>query len=311
MPYSVVKHIKALRARVGSSDGVMQTSGLSSGRELATVSHNSPDTEHPRYTVAIVDTIKQVSTRLYPFSHEERIRGIAILPGTWQYDFWTLISSYGENAVDPVTECPFGAVDDMKSELIMSHDSEMHRACEYFHLLDKMSHLENDNPVSKGADPNRLTLDIEHAYVALSIAKEMRAQCLHSWKACRDRRKLNLTMALFMYKCATQGCSPLTLGPWCPSPSLLSALREELKELHGGVQLSEWYTAMSYGTCITGRPFFSASELDPSYLTISVDPYHLCPFEMTVSERLAWVLKDDGYTFEGSEEKRETDSVVP
>ena len=310
MPYSVVKHIKALRARVSSSDGVMQTSVLSSERVLATASHNSPDTEHARHTLTIVDTIKQVSTRLYPFSHEERIRGITILRQSWQYDFWTLISSYGEGVVDPVTGCPFGTVDDMKRELIMSHDSEMHRACEYFHLLDKMSHLENDNAVSKGTDPNRLTLDIEHAYVALSIAKAMRAQCLQSWKACRDHRVVNLTQALFTHHHMTEQPNPSTLGPWCPSPSLLSALREELKELNGGVQLSEWYTAMSYGTCITGRPFFSASELDPTYLTIRVDPYHICPFEMTVSERLAWVLKDDGYTFEGSEEKRETDSIV-
>ena len=157
----------------------------------------------------------------------------------------------------------------------VAYDDEMMRMCEYFRLVDTLSLLEAKNTCCEDTIKPKLMKDIQVAFEKALTAKTYREENARiSSQAQQDR------LRILREEQANR-----------------AGIQDEINKLSEGVQLSGWYTAMSYMMYYTGRPFFSLVELPREYtsLHISEDASWNCPFGLSSHERWLAFVNDNQY----------------
>lgn len=242
--------------------------------------------------------IKRVSDRDYPLGFGKD--KVEMVVGSLPHQFWVLISQRGEGvAMDPYTELPMETIEKTFARTARAYDAEMDHMCEYVGMMDKLDHLDANNPLCKSMERLKLTMDIEAGFTQALNAKAYREQrVIISSAAQRDRlerlrQAIRVQGELFQEQ-ATYGDS---FYSWEPSTDLIKTIRDEINELSEGVQLSGWYVAMSYMMYRTGRPFFSPVELPRECISLPVDddPLWKCPFGMSSRQRWVTYVNDREY----------------
>jgi hypothetical protein len=241
--------------------------------------------------------IKRVSDRDYPlcFGKDK----VEMVVGSLPHQFWVLISQRGEGVdTDPYTELRMETTEKTFARTARAYDTEMDYMCEYIGMMDKLDHLDANNPLCNRMDRLKLTMDIEAGFTQALNAKAYREQrAIISSAAQRDRLE-RLRQAICVGELfQEQSKKGDSFYSWEPSTDLIKTISDEINELSEGVQLSGWYVAMSYMMYRTGRPFFSPVELPRECISLPVDedPLWKCPFGMSSRQRWVTYVNDREY----------------
>tara|TARA_B110001450_G_C17659648_1_gene496680 strand:+ start:2245 stop:2949 length:705 start_codon:yes stop_codon:yes gene_type:complete len=177
-----------------------------------------------------------------------------------------------------------------KTEL--AYEDEMMRMCEYFRLVDTLSLLEAKDTCCEETIKPKLVKDAQIALDEALTAKTYREERAEISSKAQQYRLRVLREELG----ATNAKDKTSLRAQ-EEQANRARIQDEINKLSEGVQLSGWYTAMSYMMYYTGRPFFSLVELPREYtsLHISEDVFWNCPFGLSSHERWRAFVNDNQY----------------
>lgn len=233
----------------------------------------------------------RVTRSPYPFTDQERAEGVHIPRNNVSTRFWDLLTSYGSGVLDCYTGSAPGAHQDVACEVALACEREVVLHSIHTSLMDRVQYVDR---ARDGGDMVEGVRRCELLKQATRVAEQwrntvMRMQKLQvNYDACQDSRLHRLHEALDMMSVVRELCESAPDGVWTPSDAFVAAIRSEIKELRGGVKMTEYWRLQNAFSHLTLRPLFSPRELElHGGLWTEADPYHSIGIEGTLEERFA------------------------
>jgi len=235
-----------------------------------------------------------VSELEFPFSEEEKSKGVSITPGSSSEEIWNLLSSTGPSVVHPYGEKNTLVIEDLSRQTVVAFETEIMLHAEFMSLVDKVKIIDERRDTKMDTQKLNRTKLMNKSDAVFNDWEVTRVRCKRledSFYKARDDRVSRLEKALQIYKkMQTSVGVDEVLEGWVPNIKFAQLMLKQIDSLKRGLTMTPYYMMQNCTAGITGRPLFSPSELKPDLqLSFKSDPYHLSPITGTIAERMKLV----------------------